>query len=877
MTYLAEYLQRRRDAQTQDEQSPEDLLLALTANMEQVVSLTQQSNKAASRETRAVVGAVNSATMSAQVAAETAHELSKEQVQVFVDFAKKTTNTSRLTNKTLREINATLKELGESLVQLVKYAKPKPSKEGTRSKRDSKLAATQPQDRMSDTRGSKSGPLDMLLGSMFDASGAETQRGRRTGRRRTVGNRAPNKRDLPESPGGSWWDKLKNKLPDAKGLGSLWEKIPKSVKLGSGGVLAAATALPAAYQLAVADDQAVDKPKEAAKIAARTVGSVGGWAAGAAGGAALGAMTGPLAPIAVPAGMLLGGIGASVVGSEVGNYAGDKAIDAYRIARDVASSTAEELSSSIADTYKNSILPGFDKAASNLSVFVDDLGTSMSTFMELFGKSVDELTAELGSGAEASAAAAAGIWASFKRRASETVDTGRKAIGDVTASYHSNGVSGATATAKTAAAEIVESAKKSARGFASDVSATKGLAVGRWTDDEYAAITHAQNSGKSFKAGSNLSPEVREKIVRKAAAAGVDPQHLMAMAQMESGGNTYAVSSTGAAGLFQFTGGTGKAYGITNRFDEDQNIDAAIRLYKDNKAALEKRGEKATLENIYLAHQQGAGGAANLLKAARGEAKIRDDVARNMAVNVGGKEGGATDAEKAARFIEANRKHIASASNKALKDAAVQVIGINPDTNVQHASANVPDASLNVQHASNTTSNVQHSTDARANVQHSTDARANVRQTSNTTSTRTNYSTQQQKIDTPQTKPPTVGPIARSVEVQSLRVGGEDVRPPPAAPASVVHSVASAPKVEPPVIRTVSAQPMQRVAPEMQVSEIRPVVVANAEQIVPRQAEPKQERVVSPTLVSTSQVPSLENTPMHISDLGIVLLNMGQL
>ena len=85
---------------------------------------------------------------------------------------------------------------------------------------------------------------------------------------------------------------------------------------------------------------------------------------------------------------------------------------------------------------------------------------------------------------------------------------------------------------------------------------------------------------------------------------------------IESRGNPNAVSPTGATGPFQFTKGTARQYGLplSSRTDEVASAQAAARLAADNRGFLAKKlGREPTGAELYLAHQQGAGGAAGLL------------------------------------------------------------------------------------------------------------------------------------------------------------------------------------------------------------------------------------------------------------------------
>ena len=72
-----------------------------------------------------------------------------------------------------------------------------------------------------------------------------------------------------------------------------------------------------------------------------------------------------------------------------------------------------------------------------------------------------------------------------------------------------------------------------------------------------------------------------------------------------------------AGGLFQFVDKTAKEYGLTNRFDPLESSVAAARLAANNQIRLEKLiGRRPTSAELYLAHQQGADGAAKLINMA---------------------------------------------------------------------------------------------------------------------------------------------------------------------------------------------------------------------------------------------------------------------
>lgn len=106
-----------------------------------------------------------------------------------------------------------------------------------------------------------------------------------------------------------------------------------------------------------------------------------------------------------------------------------------------------------------------------------------------------------------------------------------------------------------------------------------------------------------------------ELVGRAARSYGVDPNVLMRIGQIESGLNPNAKNPrSSAGGLFQFIDSTAQRYGLANKFDPAASADAAARLTRDNAGYLAKvLGRQPTGPELYLAHQQGAGGAAKIL------------------------------------------------------------------------------------------------------------------------------------------------------------------------------------------------------------------------------------------------------------------------
>jgi len=83
--------------------------------------------------------------------------------------------------------------------------------------------------------------------------------------------------------------------------------------------------------------------------------------------------------------------------------------------------------------------------------------------------------------------------------------------------------------------------------------------------------------------------------------------------ESNSGKNLYNKNS-GAAGHFQFMPGTAKDYNLRDPYSFEASADAAARLAVDNRKVLARAGiENPSAAQLYLAHQQGAGGATQLL------------------------------------------------------------------------------------------------------------------------------------------------------------------------------------------------------------------------------------------------------------------------
>lgn len=95
---------------------------------------------------------------------------------------------------------------------------------------------------------------------------------------------------------------------------------------------------------------------------------------------------------------------------------------------------------------------------------------------------------------------------------------------------------------------------------------------------------------------------------------GLPKGYLGTVAGIESSWNPNASNPSGAKGLFQFVPSTAAHYGLSNPYDPSAASAAAGQFTRDNYNTLAHAlGHAPSAEQLYLAHQQGAGGAAGLL------------------------------------------------------------------------------------------------------------------------------------------------------------------------------------------------------------------------------------------------------------------------
>lgn len=98
------------------------------------------------------------------------------------------------------------------------------------------------------------------------------------------------------------------------------------------------------------------------------------------------------------------------------------------------------------------------------------------------------------------------------------------------------------------------------------------------------------------------------------APGGMSPAGLARTVQIESSGNPNAGAGGGHVGLGQFSVATAAEVGIGNRADPEQSISGIAKYAAKNAPGLQKvLGRAPDDAELYLAHQQGPGGAAKLL------------------------------------------------------------------------------------------------------------------------------------------------------------------------------------------------------------------------------------------------------------------------
>lgn len=160
-----------------------------------------------------------------------------------------------------------------------------------------------------------------------------------------------------------------------------------------------------------------------------------------------------------------------------------------------------------------------------------------------------------------------------------------------------------------------------------------------------ASPAHAiARSGDSLKPLNKLTKPEADQLL-----SSVDKNTLAVVLMLESGGDPNARNpNSNVLGAYQFLSSTGRSVGLEpeERADPYLSLLAAARLQKRNTEYLkDSLGRTPKPYEVYLAHQQGAAGAAALIKGGKRKAidvlddlnNVSRDIARQAIVNNGGK------------------------------------------------------------------------------------------------------------------------------------------------------------------------------------------------------------------------------------------------
>jgi len=150
----------------------------------------------------------------------------------------------------------------------------------------------------------------------------------------------------------------------------------------------------------------------------------------------------------------------------------------------------------------------------------------------------------------------------------------------------------------------------------------------------------------------NTRQENLDIIERQAKASGIPADDFLRFAAIETGGKFDEALSRGprgAKGLFQFVPSTAQQYGIAGQeLNAEKNTEAAARLYRDNEKLITRTHDKSGLPylsgkprpdglDMYLAHQEGAGGYQQIQSALAGHA-LSAKMRANMMNNISGRD-----------------------------------------------------------------------------------------------------------------------------------------------------------------------------------------------------------------------------------------------
>ena len=173
-----------------------------------------------------------------------------------------------------------------------------------------------------------------------------------------------------------------------------------------------------------------------------------------------------------------------------------------------------------------------------------------------------------------------------------------------------------------------------------------------------AAPTPGQNVAPSARVSNGpIAQRYNLDFASLEAERGLPGGYLERLAMIESGGRADAKNAeSSAGGLFQQIDSNAAEYGVTNRFNPNQSAGGAADFAEDNMVKLRRvLGRDPTGGELYLAHQQGGGGAAALLRNPDALAKdvlSEERVRLNLPSNMRGRTNTITSGEFANLWID---------------------------------------------------------------------------------------------------------------------------------------------------------------------------------------------------------------------------------
>ena len=211
-------------------------------------------------------------------------------------------------------------------------------------------------------------------------------------------------------------------------------------------------------------------------------------------------------------------------------------------------------------------------------------------------------------------------------------------VGEILTSLMNSNFNGAWTAAKRLAMRPVNFVADQVQNVVERVSGAADVATDHTPGAEGSAQAAARNATRSVRGAlfgssqtqqggapkgqytaSNLRRHNQQIFAEEARKAGIDPSIMLAMAHIETGGSFDERAKnpgSSASGLFQFMKGTRGRYGLDGNtvFDARKNAAAGARMLNENRAFFRKRfGREPSAGELYLMHQQGAGGASALL------------------------------------------------------------------------------------------------------------------------------------------------------------------------------------------------------------------------------------------------------------------------